>query len=192
MGVRSSLKLIDVPRYEALVDAIKRAYRDVLRGRYPIRDLALVSLLAFTGCRLGEALRIRAYDLDFRRKVVRIHQEKKRRVFVRFVPVPSRIFWDVMGLYLRNVLTKDSLLFSIGDRQARNVVYKFSLRYLGRRIRPHAFRHSYATFILRNLKDLETLRRLLGHSDYSVIKEYLNYTQEDLEMDLERIFRELE
>ena len=59
-------------------------------------------------------------------------------------------------------------------------------------MRPHALRHSYAIFILKSTKDLEAVRRLLGHSDYKWLKVYLDYTQEDLAAELEKAFREAE
>ena len=186
------LKIEDVPRYEALIEAIKKAYRDVDRGKYRLRDLALIAILSFTGCRLGEALRLTTNDLDHKSKTVKIKQEKKRGKFTRIVPVPSRLFWEIMRRYMTRLPYGDTRLFEISDRQARNIVYKFTKRYLKKKIRPHALRHSYATFILRKTRDLETARRLLGHEDYSVLKAYLNYTQEDLEDDLERIFMELD
>mgnify|MGYP000672151730 CR=1 FL=1 len=186
------LKIEDVPRYEALIEAIKRAYKDVVRGRYRLRDLALVAILSFTGCRLGEALRLTISDLNFKARTIKIIQEKKRSSFTRIVPIPSRLFWEIMERYISKIPYSDMQLFEISDRQARNIVYKFTKRYLKRKIRPHALRHSYATFVLRKIRDLETVRRLLGHEDYSVLKAYLNYTQEDLENDLERIFIELE
>jgi len=83
-----------------------------------------------------------------------------------------------------------SNLFS--ERQARNIVYKFTKRYLGKKVRPHALRYSYAVFVLKNTKDLEAVRRLLGHQDYKWLKVYLDYTQEDLSQELEKAFRELE
>ncbi len=58
------LKLDDVPRFEALVDALKRAYRAYKRGQYGIRDLALVSILVYTGCRLSEALALTVHDIE--------------------------------------------------------------------------------------------------------------------------------
>jgi len=48
-----ALKLVDVPKYEALIEAVRRAYADVERGRHRLKDLMLVSVLVFTGCRLG-------------------------------------------------------------------------------------------------------------------------------------------
>ena len=189
---RAGFKVEDVPRYEAVLSAIKRAYRDVDNARYRLRDLALVATLAFTGCRLGEALKLRAGDLDPRTKTVRVLQEKKGQPHPRLVPAPSPVFWEIVERYLRRIPTKEDPLFPISERQARNVVYKFSKRYLGRKVRPHSLRHSYALFVLRATKDLEVVRRLLGHADYKWLKVYLDYSQEDLASELEKAFRDAE
>jgi integrase len=186
---RGSLRLFDVPPYQALLDAVSRGWGDVQRGRYLLRDLALVSILIFTGCRLGEAMRISKSDLDFRGRAVRINQLKKREPFTRVVPVPSNLFWEVVRGYTERIAGER--LFKITTRHGRNIVYGFSERYLGRRIRPHAIRHSYAIAVLKTTKNLEAVRRLLGHRDYSTIKTYLDMTQEDLEEELSKLFRGL-
>lgn len=183
---------MDVPRFEALLDGVRRAKLDVERGRYRLRDLALVDVLVFTGCRLGEALKLKVEDIDTRHRTVRIHQEKKSGEFHRIVPVPAQIFWDTMERYIRLFASRDMRLFDISERQARNIVYKFTLKYLKRKYRPHAIRHSYAIFILKKTKDLEAVRRLLGHSDYKWLKCYLDYTQEDLEEELRKAFMVIE
>jgi len=164
---------------EEVAEAIKRA----LKAGHEPRDLALVAVLAFTGCRLSEALSLTKGDLDLKNRTVRIRQLKKGREFHRVVPVPSDLFWQVIHRYVGRA--PGDKLFDITARQARNIVYAFSTKYLRRRIRPHALRHAYATFILKHTRDLETVRRLLGHAGYDVIKAYLDYTQEDLE---ERLF----
>jgi integrase/recombinase XerC len=181
------LKLGDVPEYIKLLDAIRKAYRDAENGKYRLKDLALVATLVFTGCRLGEALALTKEDITVERDgtVVRIKQLKKGREFFRLVPVPSSLYRDIIRRYLARV---EGRLFELTDRQARNIVYKFSTRYLGKKIRPHAIRHSYATHIIKTTRDLEAVRRLLGHADYKHIKEYLNYTQEDLRELLEKAF----
>jgi site-specific recombinase XerD len=188
-----TLKIEDVPPYRALLEAVERAYNDVKQGRYRLKDLALVSVLVFTGCRIGEAVRLTREDVDVRERCIRIRQLKKRGEFQRVVPVPSGLFWEIMERYLRRVATKHLFPSAKGDmpmteRQARNVVYKWSKRYLKRKIRPHAIRHSYAIEVLRATKNLEAVRRLLGHEDYSTIKIYLNLTQQDLEDELKKVF----
>lgn len=192
MHKRKTLKLEDIPRYEALINAVKRAKRDMERGKYKLRDLALVSILTYTGCRLGEAMKLELKDLDFKNRTVRIHQEKKGGIFVRIVPIVSNIFWNIFEKYSKYFAYKDSKLFNISDREARNIVYNFTRKYLRRRIRPHAIRHSFAVFILRNTRDLEVVRRLLGHSNYNWLRVYLDYTQEDLEKTLMEAFEKIE
>lgn len=184
---RKTLKLEDIPKYESLIIAIKKARRH----RYKPRDLALVSILVFTGCRLGEVLKLRVVDIDFKHRTIRIHQEKKGKKFIRIVPIPHDLFWDIIERYTRSIPYKRERLFSITIRQARNIVYNFTTRYLKTRIRPHAIRHSYAIFVLKHTKDLEALRRLLGHSDYKWLKVYLDYTQEDLETMLREAYERL-
>lgn len=83
--------------------------------------ICLVATLIFTGCRLGETLQLKLGDLDFKEKTIRIRQEKKRGEFTRVVPVPSRLYWDIMERYARRIPHKEALLFDITDRQGRNI-----------------------------------------------------------------------
>jgi len=190
-GTRS-LKLEDVPRFEALYEGVRRALKDVESGGYRLGDLALVAVLAFTGCRLGEALKLRVGDVDPKSRAVRIAQGRKVAQHPRVVPVPSSLFWDVVGRYLTQVPGKDGLLFPLSESQARKAVYRFAERYLGRRVRPHALRHSYAVFMLERTKDLGAVRALLGHSSYSWVKAYATYARKGLGQELEEAFRELD
>jgi len=189
---RKTLKLEDIPRYESLIEAIKKAKRDMERGRFRLRDLALASILVFTGCRIGEVLRLRVGDIDTRHRVIRIYQEKKGEEFVRIIPVVSDLFWEIIERYLRRFPSKDMQLFTITDRQARNRIYLFTKRYLRKKYRPHSIRHSYAVFILSKTRDIEAVRRLLGHASYKWLKVYLDYTQEDLTDRLREAYRKLE
>ncbi|ADI31324.1 hypothetical protein [Staphylothermus hellenicus] len=66
-------------------------------------------------------------------KTVRIRQEKKRQTFIRIVPVVSSLFWEIMRRYARRIPYKHEPLFMITPRQARNIVYKFTKRYLRKR-----------------------------------------------------------
>ena len=91
-----------------------------------------------------------------------------------------------MERYLRRLA--GDRLFTITERQARNIVYKFTKRYLGRKIRPHAIRHSYALALARKAMNLETLRRLLGHTDYKHLKNYLEAVHTDIVKELEKVF----
>ncbi|WP_148677235.1 tyrosine-type recombinase/integrase [Staphylothermus hellenicus] len=56
-----------MPKYEALLEAVKKAKYHVDRARYRLRDLALVSILIYTGCRIGEVLELRLEDINFKK-----------------------------------------------------------------------------------------------------------------------------
>ena len=49
-----------------------------------------------------------------------------------------------------------------------------------KRLYPYLMRHTAATSYLREGADLETVRRLLGHTSYAVIQRYLNLNPADL------------
>ena len=100
--------------------------------------------------------------------------------------MPSSLYWEIMNYYLER--TAEDKVFNITIRQARNIVYSFTERYLKKNIRPHAIRHSYAVAVLKVTKNLEAVRNLLGHRDYTTIKIYLDLTQEDLEQELSKLF----
>ncbi|MEB3691278.1 MAG: site-specific integrase [Caldisphaeraceae archaeon] len=184
-----SLSLGDVPQYEELLAGLKKAFRDLSKGKYRLKDLALVSTLVFTGCRVGEAARLRWDDILWRQRALKVFQEKKGYEHPRVVPVPVDFYWNLLRKYKKRGGNGERV-FPITTRQARNAVYGFTERYLARRLRPHAIRHSYAIYVLKTTRDLEAVRRLLGHSDYKWLKVYLNCTQEDLEERLGEAFEE--
>ncbi len=171
------LRLDDVPDYSELLTSIVKA-----EGKVKLKQLAFISVLAFTGCRIGEAINLKWEDFDFKGRTVKIRQEKKKGEFLRKVPVPSDFFWSIMGRFKER--RKADKPFDFTQRNGRYIVYSLTKRLLKKRYRPHAIRHSYATYIMKKTKDLEVVRRLLGHSDYAIIRAYMNYSQEDLESEL--------
>ncbi len=176
---RGKLKLGDVPSWPDLIQAWRR-----IRRREKLRNALIWGILQFTGLRLGEVLALKVEDIDFKRGVLRVRQEKKRREFLREVIVPEELLIILRNYIRSSGLKKGDRLFNISDRMVREVVYRLSSKYLGRRVRPHALRHAYAMRILSKTRNLEYVRRLLGHSDYSTLKVYLDYTVEDIKHEI--------
>jgi site-specific recombinase XerD len=50
-----------------------------------------------------------------------------------------------------------------------------------KKISPHILRHTFATEFYRQTKDIETLRRILGHSDISTTTIYITLANIEVE-----------
>jgi integrase len=156
------LKLKKVPKWEEVINFWEEVKNSNLKEEYKI----LLGFVLLTGLRISEVLSIKREDIDFKNKLVRIQQRKKRKEAYREVFVP-----DSLLELIRNSKWNG---FKISRRWAYHIVKKRTGYH------PHAFRHSFALMLLGKTKNLEVVRRLLGHSNYNVIKEYLNYTIEDI------------
>jgi integrase len=157
------LKLKKVPKWEEVLNFWEEVKNNNnLKEEYKI----LLGFVLLTGLRISEVLSIKREDIDFKNKLVRVQQKKKRKEAYREVFVPN----DLLDLIKSSNWQK----FNISRRWAYYIVKKRTSYH------PHAFRHSFALMLISKTKNLEVVRRLLGHSNYNVIKEYLNYTIEDI------------
>ncbi|BCW96785.1 MAG: tyrosine-type recombinase/integrase [Fimbriimonadales bacterium] len=148
-----------------------------------LRDKALILLLLDTGMRIHEAHSMAVGDAKQNCLLIRGKGAKQRMVFLspevrlalarylKACPFPlqeSSPLWH--GRY--GALTLDGLL-QVVDRIGRRAG-------LPKHLGAHAFRRTFATWSLRNGIDLEHLRQLMGHSDYTVLRQYLALVENDL------------
>lgn len=137
-------------------------------GCKSLRDLAMVDLLASTGMRVGELVRLNRSDIDFegRECVVRGKGAKERRVYF---DARTKIH---LGEYLAARTDDEPALFAALNGPHRRLEIsgvESRLRELGRdalgqRIHPHKFRRTLATRAIDKGMPIEQVQVLLGHS----------------------------
>jgi site-specific recombinase XerD len=148
-----------------------------------LRDKALILLLLDTGLRIHEAHKLTVADAQRETVLIRGKGGKQRVVFLShevrlairrylnacpFAPTGDAPLW--WGKY--GALTLHGLL---------EVIQKIGKRAgLPKHLGAHAFRRTFATWSLRSGIDLEHLRQLMGHSDYTVLRQYLALVETDL------------
>ncbi len=59
--------------------------------------------------------------------------------------------------------------------------YAYKAGINNKKISPHTLRHSYATQFYKQTKDIETLRRILGHTDIGTTTIYITLANTDVE-----------
>jgi integrase/recombinase XerD len=132
------------------------------------RDLAIVDLLASTGMRVGELVRLNRSDIDMedRQCVVKGKGGKERYVYF---DARTKVH---LGEYLNSRTDKESALFvSLNVKcQRLNISgVELRLREMGRklginRVHPHKFRRTMATRAIDKGMPIEQVQVLLGHS----------------------------
>jgi site-specific recombinase XerD len=167
------------------VDAILRATGGRTWQRK--RDYALVLLLLSTGLRIHEAHKLTVADASQDALLITGKGSKQRWVFLSAeVRRALRKYLDAMQRATGRTLDADAPLWWTANAPMSLACMRAQIRAIGRRaglpkhLGAHAFRRTFATWSLRNGIDMEHLRQLMGHSDYTVLRQYLALDARDL------------
>jgi integrase/recombinase XerC len=162
------------------VDEVMRLLRTSLAGRTDtaqLRDRAILELFYASGIRRAELAGVRLADVDLAERTVRVTGKgnKERTVLI------NRTAAAAIEAYLRvRPRSADPTLF-LGRTGAgltpkhvwrlfRNI---YRVSGVEKHASPHTLRHSFATHLVENGVDLETVRELLGHESLATTGVYL-------------------
>jgi len=150
------------------------------------RDKAIISLLYGTGLRRAELIQLKCVDIDLKENFIRVMGKRNKE---RLVPYPRGIH-PVLCAYLKkrgDLFGENGFFFltSNGDPMYDKLVYRIVKKYLAfittvEKKSPHVLRHSFATHLLNNGADLNTIKELLGHSNLSATQVYTHTSFEQL------------
>ena len=171
-----------VPTDEAVRELLT-ACDESFEGR---RNRALVSLLADSGLRISEALRLRIEDVRFGERTLVVRGGKGAKDGVGFFGAETaQVVRAWLGMR-RDALPED---FLFTDRQGRplsrdygtHVLHRLSTRAgLPHKIGPHQLRHYAATSILKQTGDLELVRQVLRHESLAMALRYAHLAKPDV------------
>ncbi|MGC1799350.1 MAG: site-specific integrase [Solirubrobacterales bacterium] len=161
------------------------------------QDAAIFLTAAFTGLRQGELLALRWRDVDFERRVIRVHRTYKSGNGVdtpksgrgRAVPMADEVAQALARLGEREQATADDDLVFIGpmghvNAQKLGYRYKAALKRAGlRELRFHDLRHTFGTIAI-NRADIVQVQAWMGHADIKTTQRYLHYKARDDEAEL--------
>ena len=168
---------------------VKETYSDEALERLrdnckTIRDLALIDMLASTGMRVGELVKLNRVDVDFvNRECVVLGKGSKERV----------VYFDARTkLHLQNYLNSrtddnEALFVSLLEPHNRLEIagVEIMLRKLGRsleinKVHPHKFRRTLATRAIDKGMPIEQVQKLLGHQKIDTTMEYAIVDQQNV------------
>ena len=146
------------------------------------RDLAILEVFYGTGIRLSELVGLNINDLDFYRGLITvIGKGDKERVLPlgkHAIDAIEKYFIFRKEKYGNFTNTSPLFISSHNTRITNRSVQYRTEKYLkivskgSKKNSPHVLRHSFATQLLDNGADLESVRALLGHSSLSSTQIY--------------------
>lgn len=155
-----------------------------------IRDLAIIDILASTGMRVGELVRLNRADIDFENRecIVLGKGNKQRKVYF---DARTKIH---LQSYLR-IRTDDNEALFVSlqkpfDRLQISGV-EIRLRELGRKleinkVHPHKFRRTLATMAIDKGMPIEQVQQLLGHQSVDTTLQYAMVNQNNVKLSHKR------
>lgn len=149
-----------------------------------LRNRAILEMFYSCGLRLSELAGLDLIDFDFNQKLIKVRGKGRKE---RIVPVGGpaiksvREYLEKSGEIRKNTkeaVLKEPLFLNahgtrITTRSIARIVDEATCRSgIGRKISPHALRHSFATHLLNAGADLRSIQELLGHESLSTTQKY--------------------
>ena len=134
------------------------------------RNRLMLELMARSGMRVGEVLKLNPMDIDDRKAIIR---DPKSGREAEAVFLPQKVA-DRLRRYIReNRIKPDDRIFPITYAAARLIVKKAG-NLVGVHVKPHDLRRHAATYASRSGTPLEIVSKvLLRHSNLSTTQRYL-------------------
>lgn len=150
------------------------------------RDKLIVELFYSTGIRRSELINIKISDINFDDKTIKILGKRNKERFVPLLDSVQSSLKDYLN-NLENTSTKDNFLFitNKGAKIYETLVYRIINSYFSNvssklKKSPHILRHSFATHLLNEGADLNSVKELLGHSSLASTQVYTHNSLEVL------------
>lgn len=166
---------------ERLLNYMYKCRDDSKNYSFWLRDIAVVEMFFATGARVYEISNIKCDCIDLQSGLICIKGKGNKE---RYLQIGSREVLKLLRKYYE--ANKESIdragYFFINNRGERfsEQSIRFMLRKytvqagIERKITPHMFRHSVATFLIEEEVDISCVQRILGHSSIKTTQIYIH------------------
>ncbi|WP_240375440.1 tyrosine-type recombinase/integrase [Bacillus piscicola] len=171
------------------VDELHRIFACVDETRYSgFRDMTLMLVMLDTMARIKELLSMRRENLDLRNGSIRLEADHTKTKKERILPLSARSL-RYLSFYLEETeefyndtlfLTYDGRPLAAGTVRKSLADYAEQAGITNKRVSPHTFRHTGALLYIMNGGDPFSLQHILGHSDLSMVRRYVNLANSDV------------
>lgn len=179
-------KKVIIPFSEREIEEAMQFHDDTLTTFENTRNKLLIHFLYATGIRQSELIGVKMRDVDVANQTIKVLGKRNKE---RIVPIYKEVLEDIKSyiLHRAEVACVDDHLFvtSKGRKMYNTLVYRIINSYFSKvstkqKKSPHVLRHSYATDLVDNGADLNSVKELLGHSSLAATQVYTHNNLEKL------------
>jgi integrase/recombinase XerC len=151
-----------------------------------LRDRLILELFYGTGMRRAELLTLKMEDLDIHQKQLKVTGKRNKQRIIPLHDSLLSLFQDYLN-ERKSILGNESLVFVTpqGKPLYPELVYRMVKKHLSKvstqqKRSPHVLRHSFATEMLNQGADLNSIKEILGHANLSATQVYTHNSIEKL------------
>jgi len=182
-----SSRVIQIPFSEKEMNDLMDVVIDPV-GFEEVRDRLIVDLFYTTGMRRAELISLMVHNVDLSSNAVKVLGKRNKERIIPVLPVVIEQF----NLYLKerscldNIVDVDYFFISKkGLKLSESFVYRLINSYFSKvsekvKKSPHVLRHTFATHLLNNGADLNSVKELLGHSSLASTQVYTHNSLAEL------------
>ncbi len=151
-----------------------------------VRNKLIVELLYSTGMRRAELIEIETHAINFSNSTLKVLGKRNKE---RYMPLLNSV-QQTLKIYLgkrKEIVSNNEKLFITkkGNKIYPNLVYRIINEYfscVSSKVKksPHVIRHSFATHLLNEGADLNSVKELLGHSSLASTQIYTHSSLNEL------------
>tara|TARA_B100000925_G_scaffold39158_1_gene25578 strand:+ start:305 stop:1192 length:888 start_codon:yes stop_codon:yes gene_type:complete len=160
-------------------DSFKNDFRGVLQK-------TIITFFYYTGVRRIELINIKESDINMDSSTIRIMGKRSKERIIPMLPKLKKSIVDY--LYLRSQeFNKETLEYLFVSRSGSQLSEKYVYRTVNEYFKlvspkvkkaPHVLRHSFATHLINEGADINSVKELLGHSSLSATQVYSHTSME--------------
>ena len=182
-----SSRVIQIPFSEKEMSDLMDVVVDPV-GFEEVRDRLIVDLFYTTGMRRAELISLMVHNVDLSSNVVKVLGKRNKERIIPVLPVVIEQFnlYLKERSYLDNIVDVDYFFISKkGLKLSESFVYRLINSYFSKvsekvKKSPHVLRHTFATHLLNNGADLNSVKELLGHSSLASTQVYTHNSLAEL------------
>lgn len=180
-------KKIQIPFSEKEVDTVLLFMQNPV-GFEAVRDKLIVDLLYTTGMRRTELIHLKLTNVNFGASTIKVLGKRNKERIIPILPVINCQFEGYLKERngLENIIDEEYFFLSKkGVKINESFVYRLINSYfstVSEKVKksPHILRHTFATHLLNNGADLNSVKELLGHSSLASTQVYTHNSLTEL------------